>query len=216
MEILLSILLYLNMLFVADVPLTDQAMDQFGREMQPYYAELGIPTDTSDTTMHNLPAVYWGATVWNGRCTSQVYLSERFANASHPFYSTPMWKYVLSHEWAHVAQGKQCWDNEAEAELIALAVLANAGEWGAVITALEWMFTLSVPDAVLNQLYLSPQEEGYYLAVELPQPGVIELLLDDDDGVFELRGGRIHAEKVWKFVKNLDGSVDYIDYDGSQ
>jgi hypothetical protein len=78
------------------------------------------------------------------------------------------------------------------------------------------MFTLSVPDAVLNQLYLSPQEEGYYLAVDLPQPGVVELLLDDDDGVFELRGGKIHAEKLWKFVKNLDGSVDYIDYDGSQ
>jgi hypothetical protein len=122
-----------------------------------------------------------------------------------------MWKYVLAHEWAHVAQGEHCWDNEAEAELIALAVLANAGEWGAVITALEWMFSLSVPDAELNQLYLSPQEEGYYLTVDLPQPGVVELLLDDDDGVFELRGGKINAEKLWKFVRNLSGDGEGIE-----
>ncbi|MES0361990.1 MAG: hypothetical protein ABUK20_13800 [Anaerolineales bacterium] len=212
MEILLTVLLYLNMLFVADDPLSNQALDQFGREIEPYYAELGIPTDTSDTTLHSLPAVYWGATVWNGRCTAQVYLSERFANTSHPFYSTPMWKYVMAHEWAHVAQGKHCWDNEAEAELIALTVLANAGEWGAVITALEWMFTLSVSDAELSQLYLSPQEEGYYLAVDLPQPGVVELLLEDDDGVFELSVGTLDAEKLWKFVKNLSGNGERIDY----
>jgi hypothetical protein len=216
METLLIVLLYLNMLFVADDPLTDQAMDKFGREMEPYYAELGIPTDTSDTTLHNLPNAYWGATVWDGRCTAQVYLSDRFANASHPFYSTPMWKYVLAHEWAHVAQGKQCWDNEAEAELIALTVLANAGEWGAVITALEWMFTFSVSDAVLNQLYLSPQEEGYYLAVDLPQPGVVELLLDDDDGVFDLRIGKFDADKLWMFVKNLSGIGEGIDDGGAQ
>ena len=199
------------MLLVADDPLTDQAMDKFGGEMQPYYAELGIPTDSSNTTLNNLPVTYWGATVWDGRCTSQVYLSERFANASHPFYSTPMWKYVLAHEWAHVAQGMHCWDNEAEAELIALTVLANAEEWGAVITALEWMFTLSMSDAVLDQLYLSPQEEGYYLAVDLPQPGVIELLLDDEDGVFELRGGKIRAVKLWMFVKNLSDKLEGVD-----
>ena len=216
METLLSILLYLNMLFVADVPLTDQAMDKFGREIEPYYTELGIPTDTTETTLHNLPAMYWGATVWNGRCTAQVYLSDRFANASHPFYSTPMWKYVLAHEWAHVAQGKHCWENEAEAELIALTVLANAGEWGAVITALEWMFTLSVSDTVLNQLYLSPQEEGYYLVVDLPQPGVVELLREDEDGVFELRGGKIHAEKLWKFVRNLSGNEEIINDGGAR
>ena len=216
METLLSILLYLNMLFVANDPLTVQAMDQFGREIEPFYAELGIPTDTSDTTLHNLPAVYWGATVWNARCTSQVYLSERFANAAHPFYSTPMWKYVLAHEWAHVAQGMHCWGNEAEAELIALTILANAGEWGAVITALEWMFTLRVSDTVLNQLYLSQQEEGYYLAVDLPQPEVIELLLEDEDGLFELSVGRIHAEKLWKFVKNLSGQGESNDNGGAR
>jgi hypothetical protein len=205
METLLTILLYLNMLFVDDDPFTKQAMVNFGREMEPHYSELGIPTDTSDTTLHNLPNTYWGATVWNGRCTSQVYLSERFTNARFPFYSSPMWKYVLAHEWAHVAQGKNCWDNEAEAELIALTVLANAGEWGAVITALEWMFTLSMPDSVLDQLRLSPQEEGYYLAVNLPQPGVVELLLDDEDGVFKLRGGKINAKRLWKFVRSLSG-----------
>ena len=68
-----------------------------------------------------------------------------------------------------------------------------------------------MPDEVLNQLYLTPQEEGYYLAVDLPQPGVVELLLDDDDGVFELRGGKIHAEKLWNFVKNFSGNMESID-----
>ncbi len=92
----------------------------------------------------------------------------------------------------------------------------SAGEWGAVITALEWMFTLSVPDEVLNQLYLTPQEEGYYLAVDLPQPGVVELLLNDEDGVFELRSGRINAEKLWMFVRNLSGDGEGIDDGGAR
>jgi hypothetical protein len=64
---------------------------------------------------------------------------------------------------------------------------------------------------VLSQLYLTPQEEGFYLAVDLTQPGVVELLLDDDDGVFELRNGQFHAEKLWKFVRNLSGDGEGIE-----
>lgn len=210
MEKLFTILLYINLLFVPKAPLTDQAMRVYARRIEPYYADLGIPTDTSNTSLHSLPSTYWGATVWNGRCTSQVYLSERFTQAGHPFYKTPMWKYVLAHEWAHVAQGKHCWDNEAEAELIALAVLAEAGEWGAVITALEWMLALSVGDDVLDQLHLPSGEESYYRAVDLPQPGVLKLLLDDDDGVFELRIGILDGRDLWKFVKTLPGMAEGI------
>jgi hypothetical protein len=216
METLITILLFLNMLFVADEPLSVQSMQYFGREMMPYYSQMGIPTDTSNTTIHDLPSLYWGATVWDSGCTTQVYLSDRFATPAHPFHSTPMWKYVLAHEWAHVAQGKQCWDNEAEAELIALAVLANADEWGVVTTALEWMFTLSVPDSVLNQLDISPQEAGYYRAVDLPQPGVIKLLLEDDDGVFELRSGKINGKKLWRFVRNITDGGERIDEKGAR
>jgi len=204
------------MLFVADDPLTNQAMHDFRREMQPYYAELGIPTDTSNTTFHSIPVAYWGATVWTDHCTSQVYLSERFSRPEHPFYGSPMWKYVLAHEWAHVAQGEHCWENEAEAELIALAVLADAGEWGAVITALEWMFTLSFPDTVLNQLQITPEEQAYYHAVDYPQPGVVNLLIEDEDGVFDLRTGKLHAEPLWMFVQNLSGNVDISGYVGAQ
>jgi hypothetical protein len=109
METLISILLFINMLFVADAPLTEGAMHDFGLKMQPYYAQSGMPTDATNTSLHELPSTYWGATLWQQRCTNRVYLNERFASANHPFYNTPMWKYVLAHEWAHVAQGKDCW-----------------------------------------------------------------------------------------------------------
>lgn len=205
METFLAILFYLNMLFVADAPLTEGAINEFALKMEPYYSELGIPTDTGNTSLHELDTNYWGGTVWQGRCTSQVYLSKRFTQPEHPFYGTPMWKYVLAHEWAHVAQGEQCWDNEGEAELIALAVLAEAGEWDAVITALEWMFALSLPDESLDQLHLSPRLMRYYLAVNLPQPDSVEMLLHDEDGIFELRNGTLNASALWSFIRTLPG-----------
>lgn len=205
METLLTVLIYLNMLLVGDAPLTDQTMHDFAVKMEPFYAELGIPTNTGNTSIHELHIDYWGGTVWNERCTTQVYLSERFTRPVHPFYGTPMWKYVLAHEWAHVAQGEQCWDNEGEAELIALAVLAEAGEWEAVIIALEWMFTLSVPDEYLEQLELHPRVERYYQAVDLPQPEVIKMLLNDEDGLFELRTGNLYAPGLWSFIRTLPG-----------
>jgi hypothetical protein len=78
-----------------------------------------------------------------------------------------MWKYVLAHEWAHVAQGQHCWENEAEAQLIAMVVLAEAGEWDALYTVLEWMLTLSAGDEVLIQLQLPEREANYYRVVTI-------------------------------------------------
>ena len=203
METLITILLFINMLFVAEAPLTDQSMRDFAIKMEPYYAESGIPSDTSNTSLNELPATYWGATVWVDRCTNQVYLSERFANSEHPFYNTPMWKYILAHEWAHVAQGRQCWQNEAEAQLIALAVLADAGEWGAVFTALEWMLALSASQEVIDLLQLPAQEVRYYQVVNLTQLEAVELLLNDEDGIFQLRTGIFDARIIWRFLHTL-------------
>lgn len=206
-EILLAILLYLNGVVVAEAPLTPRTMDEFAQKMEPYYEEAGIPAETGNASFYELPADYWGATVWSDGCTSRVFLSERFTSNNHPFHSTPMWKYVLAHEWAHVAQGKLCWENEAEAQLIALAVLADAGEWGAVITALKWMFTLQVPAGTLDRLNLPAREEAYYRSVTLPGTGIIELLLQDDDGVFELRTGRLEARNLWIFIDILQDEI---------
>ena len=203
METLITILLFINLIFVADAPLTDASMREFGLKMQPYFAQSGLPTDTTNTSLHELPETYWGATLWQGRCTNTVYLNERFASSNHPFYNTPMWKYVLAHEWAHVAQGVDCWDNEAEAQLIALALLAEAGEWGAVFTTLEWMIALSAPDDVLHQLQLPPQETRYYQVVNITQIAAVEMLLNDEDGVFQLRTGEFDARKLWGFLKTL-------------
>lgn len=203
MDTLITILLFINMLFVAEAPLTDQSMHDFAIKMEPYYAESGIPSDTSNTSLNELPATYWGATVWENECTNQVFLSELFVSAEHPFYNTPMWKYVLAHEWAHVAQGKQCWQNEAEAQLIALAVLVDAGEWDAVFTALEWMLTLSASQNVVDQLQLPPQEVRYYQVVNFTQLEAVELLLNDDDGIFQLRTGTFDARRLWLFLHTL-------------
>ena len=203
METLITILLFINMLFVAEAPLTNQTMDDFAHKMEPYYTESGIPSDTSNASLSELPATFWGATVWADGCTNQVFLSEKFASAEHPFYNTPMWKYVLAHEWAHVAQGRQCWQNEVEAQLIALEVLADAGEWEAVFTALEWMLTLSASQDVVAQLQLPAQEVRYYQGVNLTQLEALELLLNDDDGIFQLRTGTFDARNLWGFLHNL-------------
>jgi len=203
MEILIAILFFINMIFIPDAPLSEEAMREFGQQLEPYYIEAGIPTDTSNTSLHNLPTTYWGATVWSGRCTNQVYLSERFADPSHPFFNSPMWKYVLAHEWAHVAQGVNCWENEAEAQLIALAILAEAGEWDTVYTVLEWMITLSATDEVINQLQLPKREVNYYGVVEITQLEAVEMLISDEDGYFELRTGQLDAHILWQFLQDL-------------
>ena len=49
MEILTAILIFINMIFVADAPLNKSAMGDFAHKMEPYYAQAGIPTDTSNT-----------------------------------------------------------------------------------------------------------------------------------------------------------------------
>ncbi len=203
MEILTALLLFINMLFIGETPISEAAMADFGEQLEPYFAAAGLPTDTSSTSLHELPVTYWGATVWSGRCTDQVYLSERFANPAHPFYNTPMWKYVLAHEWAHVAQGAECWENEAEAQLIAMSVLADAGEWGAVYTTLEWMLTLSAPEEVQDQLILPDKEANYYRVVSITHLEAVEMLLYDDDGLFELRTGRLDARTLWQNVQEM-------------
>jgi hypothetical protein len=216
MEKLLLILLYLNGLVVGEAPLTARAMDEFAQKMEPYYAEAGLPSHTGNAALSDLPAAYWGATVWVDGCTSQVLLSDRFTSKKHPFYDSQMWKYVLAHEWAHVAQGKLCWENETEAQLIALSVLADAGEWGAVITGLEWMFTLQLPEGDLDQLNLPRKEAAYYRSVDVPGTGIVELLLHDDDGVFELRTGRLDASNLWVFIDVLKGRLlEMQDHDGA-
>jgi hypothetical protein len=203
MEILTVILLFINSIFVADAPLNNQTIEDFAIEMEPYYAQAGIPTDTSNTSIGDLPTAYWGATVWQNRCTNRVFLNNDFAKQGHPFYNTPMWKYVLAHEWAHVGQGKKCWDNEVEAQLVALALLTEAGEWDAVFTALEWMLTLSASDEVVAQLDLPPREYNYYQSVNLNHQAVVELLVNDDDGIFQLRTGEFDARKLWLFLQAL-------------
>ena len=216
MDILTAILLFINMLIVGDAPLSEAAILEFGADLEPYFEAAGHPTETSNTSLHELPVTYWGATVWSGRCTSQVYLSERFADPIHPFYNTPMWKYVLAHEWAHVAQGPHCWENEAEAQLIALAFLAEAGEWDAVYTVLEWMLTLSAADDVLNQLQLPEREANYYRVVTITQLEAVEMLLADDDGLFELRSGRLDARLLWQFTQDLIENAGDIGYSGAR
>ena len=110
MDTLTIILLIINLFYVAEAPLTDGAMHDFELKMEPYYLESSMPTDTSNLMISELPNNYWGATVWKDACTNQVYLSDEFTDPNHAFYNTPMWKYVLAHEWAHVAQGQDCWD----------------------------------------------------------------------------------------------------------
>ena len=214
MEILTAVLLLINILIVRDAPLTEPAIAEFGRQMEPHFEAAGHPTDTSSTRLHELPVTYWGATVWSGRCTNQVYLSQRFADPSHPFYNTPMWKYVLAHEWAHVAQGAECWENEAEAQLIALAVLADAGELDAVYTTLEWMLALSAPEDVQVQLILPAREANYYQVVNITQMEAVEMLLQDEDGFFELRSGRLDARKLWWLMQDLVAAAERSTYSG--
>lgn len=216
MEILTAILFFINMIFIPDAPLSDEAMREFGQQLEPYYVEAGIPTDTSNTGLHKLPTTYWGATVWSGRCTNQVYLSERFADPSHPFFNSPMWKYVLAHEWAHVAQGVHCWENEAEAQLIALAILAEAGEWDTVYTVLEWMITLSATDEVINQLQLPKREVNYYGVVEITQLEAVEMLINDEDGFFDLRTGQLDAHILWQFLQDLVENTRDLEYSGAR
>ena len=202
MEILTALLLLINSLFVGEAPLTESAIMDFGLKMEPYYEAAGHSTDTSNTSLHELPNTYWGATVWSGRCTNRVYLSDRFIDPAHPFFGTPMWKYVLAHEWAHVAQGVHCWENEAEAQLIALAVLADAGEWEAVYTVLEWMLALSAPEDARGQLRLDDAQQRYYDIVTITQLEAVEMLLGDDDGLFALRTGYLDARTLWQFLQD--------------
>ena len=216
MDILTALLLFINMLFIGEAPLSEPAMAEFGRQLEPYFEAAGHPTDTSNTSLHEVPVTYWGATVWSGRCTNQVYLSERFADPLHPFYNTPMWKYVLAHEWAHVSQGAACWDNEGEAQLIAMAILADAGEIDALYSVLEWMLALSAPEEVQQQLILPDRQAKYYQVVSITQLEAVEMLLADDDGIFELRSGRLDATNLWLMMREMAADAEVEAYKGAR
>ncbi len=216
MEILTALLLFINMLFIGEAPLSEPAMADFGERMEPYFEAAGHPTDTSNTSLHEVPVTYWGATVWSERCTNEVYLSQRFADPIHPFYNSPMWKYVLAHEWAHVAQGAACWDNEGEAQLIAMAVLADAGEIEVLYVVLEWMLALSAPEEVQNQLILTEREANYYQVVSITQLEAVEMLLADDDGIFELRSGSLDATTLWLMMREMIAAAEANAYNGAR
>jgi hypothetical protein len=215
MEILTALLLFINMLFIGEAPLSESAMADFGERMEPYFEAAGHPTDTSNTSLHEVPVTYWGATVWSERCTNEVYLSQRFADPVHPFYNSPMWKYVLAHEWAHVAQGSACWDNEGEAQLIAMSVLADAGEVEVLYVVLEWMLALSAPEEVQNQLILTEREANYYQVVSISQLEAVEMLLADEDGIFELRSGSLDATTLWLMMREMIAAAEANAYNGA-
>lgn len=216
MDVLTILLLIINSIFIPEAPLTETAMQEFATKLEPYYALEGLPTDTGNTSLHEIPNLYWGATVWKDRCTNQVYLSQSFTSPDHPFYNTPMWKYVLAHEWAHVAQGINCWENEVEAQLIALEILAEAEEWDAVFTALKWMLTLSASQPVIDQLNLTEKEARYYRAVNFTQLEVVELLVNDEDGNFELRSGIFIADRLWLYLNVLPDGFGERDIPGAR
>lgn len=126
-EILLGLLLV-----VASIvdPFTPEKADRFAEKMQPYY---GVATNWQFKNIGS----WWSATYSVGDplvCTSTVYLSPSWKDEE-----TPLWKYTLAHEWAHVKQGKNCVKNEHNADVIALSALANAEEWGAFIMGANWL-----------------------------------------------------------------------------
>ena len=96
--------------------------DRFTEKMSLYYRrELSYE-------MHYFPNKWWGATVYDqnsGRCTDKVYLSDQFYGS---LGDDELWKGVLAHEWAHVLQGENCANNEQQADVWALVMLAHAHE----------------------------------------------------------------------------------------
>jgi hypothetical protein len=96
--------------------------------MTPYYG-FEVNYSYKDLGYYN-GEPWWGATVWvPGGCINQVYLDDQFENDE-----TQLWKGVLAHEWAHVAQGPDCVDNERGADQMALENLWKAKEVGAWTT----------------------------------------------------------------------------------
>ena len=125
------ILLTSLIVFMATDPFTIENADAFAVKMEEYY---GIHTQYEMRYLNN---DWWSGTLAVGNpfiCTDTVYLSTRWYGEQ-----SPIWKYTLAHEWAHVLQGKDCVNNEKNADLIALTKLAEAGEFKAFIAGANWL-----------------------------------------------------------------------------
>jgi len=110
-------------------PFTPESADAFVAKMEHYF---GIHLSYE---MRDLPPDYWGATVASGnplRCTNTVYLDVKWYGST-----SPLWKYVLVHEWVHTTQRARCVDNEKATELETLRILAWAKEWGAFLAGVN-------------------------------------------------------------------------------
>jgi hypothetical protein len=54
---------------------------------------------------------------------------------------------------------------------------------------------------VLNQLNLPLSEYQYYQTINLNHLAVVELLVNDDDGLFQLRTGEFDARTLWGYLQ---------------
>jgi hypothetical protein len=160
-------------------------MEQFADKVAPVYATLGVPTTTSNVSVGTLPSnVYAGTWSTPGvSCGSSVVLGRKGIEVGGA-----LWKYLLAHEWAHVAQGPHCFNNEVEATIIGLAVLMESREYNALFHGIIW---------------LGKQGE---LSTHKYEP--LNMLMADDDGLFQFRTGELDARKLWRMMHNIIG-VNY-------
>lgn len=171
------LLLYLFAVwYIHPDPYSPEALSIFQDRMAPVYAGLGIPTDTSNVRLQQLPYNVYGGTLadYGTVCTNAVKLGYKTVDRGDA-----LWKYVLAHEWAHVAQGSYCANNEVEATIMAFTVLAEAGEWNALLNGVMWLGAESKTET-------------------------IEKFLADSDGFFELKpNGVLDARKPWHIINHL-------------
>lgn len=166
-------------LFIFQEPYSQEELLRYAEKMQVVYEDAGINTNTGHVGHYDLPGNYYGATLASGNnkvCTSQVYLDTHHV-VNNP---KPLWKYILAHEWSHVAQGRACSQSgsELDATMAAFAVLGNAKEYNALLYALIWLPANKHADKV-------------------------EYLLADDDGLFETNLGVIDARVAWNLARNI-------------
>ena len=100
-------------------PFNRQDANVFAEKMSAYY-EISTVVE-----MHYFDNEWWGATVYQNGCTSRVYLSDQFEGE---LGKDALWKGVLAHEWVHVLQGKNCVNNEINADKIAMQKMWEARE----------------------------------------------------------------------------------------
>ena len=179
------LLLYLFAIwFVHPEPYSTETMEQFANKVAPVYATLGVPTNTSNVRVGTLPRnVYAGTWSTPGvRCGSSVVLGHKGIGEGGA-----LWKYLLAHEWAHVAQGPYCFNNEVEATIIALAVLMESREYNALFHGIIWL-----------------GEQGE-LSTHKYEP--LNVIMNDDDGVFQFRTGTLDARRLWMLMHNIIGGA---------